>query len=146
MHTGTTDAPARPRCPPVGISDALRSIPATRVVYPQGGDVTTHVTEDRGYHSDPASGYHSDDVEMYDVNVTGLLEMSNLEEQDDLLEDRLKPDVESLRRRIWFYMKQDVRRQNIKFCYDLLDSVSWCGPLLDDDVTSASMTSSTHVD
>ena len=61
--------------------------------------------------------------EFIDPSIA-LLEMSNLDEKDDLLEDKLKPDVESLRRRLWFYLRQDVRRQNIKFCYDLLDNVS----------------------
>ena len=78
-----------------------------------------------GYHS-PASPFSmtlSADDEFTDPSIA-LLEMSNLEERDDLLEDKLKPDVESLRRRLWFYLRQDVRRQNIKFCYDLLDNVS----------------------
>ena len=84
--------------------------------------------------SEPAESYHQPaspfsvslldgEEEFIDPSIA-LLEMSNLDEKDDLLEDKLKPDVESLRRRLWFYLRQDVRRQNIKFCYDLLDNVS----------------------
>ena len=78
------------------------------------------------YHQ-PASPFsvtlNDTDEDFVDPSIA-LLEMSNLDEADDLLEDKLKPDVESLRRRLWFYMRQDIRRQNIKFCYDLLDNVS----------------------
>ena len=54
-----------------------------------------------------------------------LLEISNLEEKDDLLEDKLKPDVADLITRLMFYLRQDVARQNIKYCYDLLEKVDF---------------------
>ena len=60
---------------------------------------------------------------VFPDEAVGLLEMSNLEERDDLLEDELKPDVAALRKRLLFYFRQDLQHQNIKYCYDMLDKV-----------------------
>ena len=52
-----------------------------------------------------------------------IMEMSNIEEDDDLLVDKLKPDVDEVMRRISFYLRQDVAHKNVKFCYEMLEKV-----------------------
>ena len=59
------------------------------------------------------------------LDAAQLLDISNIEEEDDLLEDKLKPDVADIKKRLMFYLRQDIARQNIKFCYDLLDKVEF---------------------